>query len=104
MKTLSDLQDAIISERHRQGWLSETDINCTVAGIAEELGEFARALRERDPMRASLELGGIMIFCLGGLRILENQTMGVATLAFRAQDILEEIVGINAARPLRRGH
>jgi hypothetical protein len=45
-----------------------------------------------------------MIFCLGGLRILENQTMGVATLAFRAQDILEEIVGINAARPLRRGH
>lgn len=93
--TIAELQEMIIAERVRQKWRSATDIERTVSGLAEELGEFSRAVRHSDRDGMVDGLLDLAVFCLGGLKIL-----GIDN----AHEELERVVEANAKRPLRPGH
>jgi NTP pyrophosphatase (non-canonical NTP hydrolase) len=96
-RTLCEVQEAVLAERRRQNWASATDIHCTVPYLAEECGEFARALRKKDEANAVGELADIMLGCLGGLYLLDVRGDEVLRL-------LDEVVTRNLSRPLRPGH
>ena len=78
--SLAELQREIIENRRKRGWASAKDIEKTVLGLAEEVGELARAVRDLQAYDGTLsstgikgaakELADIIIFALGGLEIL----------------------------------
>ena len=91
---MSGWQKRVIAERVRRGWPSATDIGKTVHGLAEEVGEFARALRKKDRDGQIDALGDIIVFCLGGLEILGTD----------ANVVIDTILNDNESRPIRDGH
>ena len=86
--SLKDMQIEIIANRIRRKWPSASDIRRTIDGLAEEVGEFAKAVKHNDTPEMIDALGDIMVFCLGGLEILQAD----------AQDILEKIIENNKTR------
>lgn len=73
--------DRVVANRKRRGWPSARDLLRTTAGILEEGGEFERARRRGDVDAQADALLDLMVFCLGGLRIL-------------GQDVEKELTGV----------
>lgn len=94
MRSFKELQTEVIHNRAKRGWSSATDINCTISGLAEELGEFARAVREGEPKAMAKELADVAIFCLGGFEIL-----GVD-----GHEVIDRVVAENAERAYKTHH
>ena len=86
--SLKEMQIEVIANRIRRKWPSASDIRRTIDGLAEEVGEFAKAVKHNDTPEMIDALGDIMVFCLGGLEILKAD----------AQDVLEKIIENNKTR------
>jgi len=71
MVNLNKLQEMIIAQRKAKGFPSATDLDKTSLGLLEEAGEFEKARRQGDHWKMVNALVDIMIFCLGGLAILD---------------------------------
>lgn len=61
----------IITQRKAKGFPSATDLDKTSLGLLEEAGEFEKARRKGDQWAMVNALVDIIIFCLGGLKILD---------------------------------
>lgn len=90
---VATLQKRILANRRRRGWPSAHDLSKTIAGLAEEVGEFARSQKKKDRAAAIDALADVVVWCLGGFEIL-----GV--------DGLEEIAKVVASNETREheGH
>ena len=86
--TLKEMQVEIIANRVRRGWPSATNIDKTVLGLAEELGEFSKGIKHNDDAEMVDALGDLIVFALGGLEILGAD----------AQTVLDAIVENNKTR------
>ncbi len=72
MIDLKTLQIEIIENRKRRNWASAYDLHKTTEGLAEEVGEWARAIRVGDRTAAVDAVGDVMVWCLGALEILNQ--------------------------------
>ncbi len=91
--TLKEMQVEIIANRVRRGWDSAANIDKTVLGLAEELGEFVKGLKHDDYAEKVDALGDLMVFALGGMEMLGAD----------AQFVLDAIVENNKTRT-HNGH
>lgn len=70
MIDLNDIAREVVENRKRRGWPSAHDLSKTTEGLAEELGEWAKARKNDNPDAMVDALVDLMVYCLGGLRIL----------------------------------
>ena len=70
MIDLNKIAKEIIENRKRRLFPSAHDLNKTTSGLAEEVGEWAKALRKVNTDEQVDALVDIMVYCLGGLEIL----------------------------------
>ena len=94
MIDLNEAARRVIEERKHRGWASAHDLLRTAAGILEEGGEFARARRRGTEDEQADALIDLMVYCLGGLRILGRDP----------EVELLKVLDANEARPARPGH
>lgn len=71
MIDLEQIAREIISNRHRRTWPSATKLDKTTLGLVEEVGEFESARKANDHELMVDALIDVIVFCLGGLKILE---------------------------------
>jgi len=67
---LEEMQKEIIANRVRRGFPSATDLSKTTKGLEEEISEWKEALSNNNRELQIDALCDIMVFCLGGLKIL----------------------------------
>ena len=72
MISLDKIQEMIIDQRKAKGFPSATELDKTSLGLLEEAGEFEKARRKGDRSSMVDALVDTIIFCLGGLKILET--------------------------------
>ena len=92
--TIAEMQKAVLANRTKRGWESATNISQTISGLAEEVGEFSKAVKSNSPRKMVNALGDTMVYCLGAFEML-----GVD-----GQKVLERIIRSNARRTYGRGH
>lgn len=73
MIDLSEIAREVIKNRERRGFPSAHDLSKTTAGLAEEVGEWAKAHRKNNHAEMVDALVDIIVYCLGGLEILEEE-------------------------------
>lgn len=88
MIDLNDIQQRIIAYRRARGFASLHQLDKTSLGLLEEAGEFEKARRKDDYDKMVNALGDVIIFCLGGLAILDKNS----------EDVISQIVSENEHR------
>lgn len=91
---LKDMQKEIIANRVRRGFPSSHNLAKTTKGLREEIGEWEDALNRGDRKEQIDALGDLIIYCLGGLEILQSD----------ANRVLEEIIENNRTRTHEKIH
>ena len=84
---LRELQKEIYENKKRRGF-NVSDVGKEVVLMVEELGELARAVKNRDKEQMADATGDLMVYCLGLCEIL----------GIDAQHLLERIVENNKTR------
>lgn len=92
--TLKEMQVAVLANRKKRGWDSAHDLSKTICGLAEEVGEWAKAVKHNNHKNMVNALGDTIVYCLGAFEMLEVD----------AQLTIEKIIRSNAKRTYRRGH
>jgi NTP pyrophosphatase (non-canonical NTP hydrolase) len=93
---VADLQKAIVQNKLAQGFadVNRDHMAATVCGLAEELGEFAKARKKDNTKEMIDELGDMMVYCLGALEVL----------GANGYKVIEDTIKKNADRTGQKSH
>ena len=88
MIDLDEIQQRIIAHRREKALPSLYNLDKTSLGLLEEAGEFEKTRRKKDYDGMVDALGDIIIYCIGGLAILDKDP----------EDVINKIVSENENR------
>jgi NTP pyrophosphatase (non-canonical NTP hydrolase) len=87
---ITEMQHEILANKQRRGF-NTTDVGCEILHLTEELGELARAYRDKNQPEVNDAIADMMVYCLG--------LCGIVGL--NAHDLIASVIEKNKTRTHR---